>query len=283
MDTTNFEVPVSAGVLVGWRRGSGKPVLLIHGGPAGYEYMDSMAPEFLPGYEVASYQQRGISPSTESGPFDMETEADDTSAVLDAVGWDTAYIVGHSLGGYYALQFARRKPHRVRGALIVDPLGAVGDGGIEQMWQTQLSRLTPEDRRRADELEVQEQDSEITPEEEEEFDRLIWPTYFADATRTPDWLLRTNPETFQQIQTEVFGDMPKLAEALPSCRVRMRFVRGDSSPMPMSASADTVALLPNAELEVAHGAGHFVWLERPGSVRAAFDRLVAETRSDDLG
>jgi pimeloyl-ACP methyl ester carboxylesterase len=96
VDRTDFEVPVPAGVLVGWRTGSGTPVLLIHGGPAGYEFLDSMLSEFLPGYEVASYQQRGISPPTESAPFDMETETADTAAVLDALGWDTAYIVGHS-------------------------------------------------------------------------------------------------------------------------------------------------------------------------------------------
>jgi pimeloyl-ACP methyl ester carboxylesterase len=211
----------------------------------------------------------------------METEAADTAAVLDAIGWDAAYVVGHSLGGYYALQFARRNAARVRGALIVDPLGAVGDGGTEEFWQTQLSRLTPEGRRRADELEAREQAATITPEEEEEFARLIWPTYFADVHRTFDFLLRTNGETHQQIFDEVFDDMPNLAGALPSCSVRMRFIHGDASPMPVSASADTVALLPNAELEVLAGAGHFVWYERPGSVRAAFDRLVAETQSGD--
>ena len=31
------------------------------------------------------------------------------------------------------------------------------------------------------------------------------------------------------------------------------------------------------KLELVEGAGHFVWFERPGSVRASFDRLVAET------
>ena len=36
--------------------------------------------------------------------------------------------------------------------------------------------------------------------------------------------------------------------------------------MPISASTDTIKMLPNAELDLVDGAGHFVWFERPGSV-----------------
>jgi proline iminopeptidase len=270
-----FEVGVQGGALVGWRTGSGPPVLLLHGGPAGYEYLDFLADELGSGYEIAAYQQRGMSPSTEAGPFDIATEAADFASVLDALGWGAAYVVGHSLGGYYALQVARRLPDRVRGALIVDPLGAVGDGGVAEFLDTQLSRLTPEQRHRADELEARE--GPITPDESIELTRLIWPTYFAQVDHTFDFLLRTNDETHQAIHKEVFSDMPALAEALPSCLVRIRFVHGSASPMPVSASADTASLLPNAELEVIDGAGHFVWFERPGSVRDALARLLAET------
>ena len=40
-------------------------------------------------------------------------------------------------------------------------------------------------------------------------------------------------------------------------------------------SAATAALIPGALLEVVAGAGHFPWIEKPGCVRAALDRLVA--------
>lgn len=277
VDRIPIEVGVRGGALVGWRTGTGPPVLLLHGGPVGYEYLDLLADELGSGYEVAAYQQRGMSPSTVMGPFDMTTETADFAAVLDALGWDAAHLVGHSLGGYYALQFARRLPDRVRGALIVDPLGAVGDGGMAEFWNTQLSRLLPQQRSRVDALEAREAAAVITPDESAEFMRLIWPTYFADVDRTFDFLLRTNGETHQAIHQEVFDDMPALAAALPSCPVRMRFVHGSASPMPVSASTDTASLLPNAEVEVVDGAGHFVWFERPGSVRDALARLVAET------
>ena len=148
-------------------KGAGRPCLF-SSGPVGYEYLDGLAQEFLPGFAVAAYQQRGVSPSTLSGPFDMETEADDAKAVMDALGWDCAYVVGHSLGGNYALQLCRRTPDRMLGALIVDPIGGVGDGGFDQFAKTQLGRLTDDARRRVDEIERLQIAGTSTASEDEE-------------------------------------------------------------------------------------------------------------------
>jgi pimeloyl-ACP methyl ester carboxylesterase len=279
MERTPLNVPVAGGEIVGWAEGEGPPVLLLHGGPTGYDYLEDLAAEILPGYLVAAYQRRGTTPSTVSGPFDMETEADDAAAVMDALGWDRAYVVGHSLGGYYALQLSVRIPDRVLGALIVDPLGAVGDGGMREFWHTQLSRMTPEVRARIAEIDLLEDGGTATDDDLIECERLIWPTFFADSEHTMPFAMRTNFATHAAIQAEVRRDRPMLAQSLPDCAIPMRFLHGTKSPMPISASTDTLALLPNAELDLATGAGHFVWFEVPGSVRMSLGRLVAQTQA----
>jgi pimeloyl-ACP methyl ester carboxylesterase len=274
-----LRVPVVGGVIVGWVEGSGPPVLLLHGGPVGYEYLDGLAADLLPGFTTAAYQQRGVSPSTLNGPFDMDTYVDDAKAVLDALGWEQTYVLGHSLGGTYALQLCRRMPERALGALIVDPIGGVGDGGIEEFWNTQLGRLADGARRRVDEIENLQTAGTSTPAEDDEQRRLIWPTYFADPDRTSPFALRAAGSSHGPIQAEVFRDMPMLEQSLPTIATRIRFVHGSKSPIPVSASTDTIDRLPNAELTLVDGAGHFIWFERPGSVRAALDRLVAETHT----
>lgn len=253
----------------------GRPgVLLLHGGPVGYEYLDTLAVELSTGFTVAAYQQRGLEPSTSLGPFDAGTQAADSAAVLDMLGWDRAYVVGHSLGGYFALQLARRIPERLLGAVIVDPLGAVGDGGLGEFWATQLSRLDPQARNRMAQLEELESEGSLTPEQAREADRLIWPTYFADPRHTFPFALRQNLVTHGPVHAGVFEDMPALAAWLPQATLAMEFVHGAASPMPLSASADTVKLLMNAVLEVIEDAGHFIWFERPGAIRAALERLA---------
>ena len=50
------------------------------------DYMQSLLPE-LGDYRVASFQQRGVAPSTLSGPFDVPTLRNDVIDVLDTLGW----------------------------------------------------------------------------------------------------------------------------------------------------------------------------------------------------
>jgi pimeloyl-ACP methyl ester carboxylesterase len=47
-------------------------------------------------------------------PYRLEDMADDTVAVLDAAGWESAHVVGISLGGAIAQTLAIRHPTRVR-------------------------------------------------------------------------------------------------------------------------------------------------------------------------
>jgi pimeloyl-ACP methyl ester carboxylesterase len=53
-----------------------------------------------------------LRPST--APYRIEDMADDTASILDAVGWDSAHLVGLSLGGMIAQTISVRHPARVR-------------------------------------------------------------------------------------------------------------------------------------------------------------------------
>jgi aminoacrylate hydrolase len=95
-----------------WTRGRGPRVLLIQGvGVAGAGWapqVDGLASDF----ELAWFDNRGIagSPGT---PGTLEEMAADALSVMDALGWDRAHLVGHSLGGVIAQQVAVLWPERV--------------------------------------------------------------------------------------------------------------------------------------------------------------------------
>jgi len=44
--------------------------------------------------------------------------------------------------------------------------------------------------------------------------------------------------------------------------------------MPLAASTDAADRIPDAWVEIVDGAGHFVWVEAPGAVRASLRRLT---------
>ena len=270
--------PFAAGELVGWVQGEGPPVLLLHGGPGlSYDYMDWLAEELGPAYRLAAFQQRGLAPSTEDGPFDLATAVADVVAVLDALAWDRAFVVGHSWGGHLLVHAAVAVPERMLGALAVDTLGAVGDGG-DAAFEAELFARTPEsDRARAVELDERALRGEGSPAELQESARLLWPAYFASPPNAPAFQdLRFSIPAYSGVYESLRAELPALEAALGDVRVPFGFVAGGASPMPISASTQTAAAIPGAWVEIVPGAGHFVWHERPGCVRAALARLTRE-------
>jgi pimeloyl-ACP methyl ester carboxylesterase len=252
-------------------------VLLLHGGPGlSYGYLDELASDLGATYQLASYQQRGIAPSTVEGPFDVQRAVDDALAYLDALGWQQAFVVGHSWGGHLLLHLAVSAPNRLLGGLAVDPLGGVGDGGMAAFEAEMAARIPEESRSRAEELDQRAMRAEGTEEDLIEGLRLFWPAYFSSPAQAPDMPeMRSSVEAYAKIMDSLKAEMPRLARALPSVRVPFGFVAGVDSPMPVDeAAAATAAAIPRAWLELVERAGHFPWYERPGCTRAALDRLV---------
>jgi pimeloyl-ACP methyl ester carboxylesterase len=264
-------------LIAGLRAGNGPSVLLLHGGPGlGFDYLRDLAEELAGENDVAWYQQRGQAPSAVEGPYTVATDVEDARRVLDALGWETAYAVGHSWGGHLALHVAEAFPDRLLGVLSVDPLGAVGDGRWPE-FDEEIFRRTPESvRARARELDELETQGRADDALALEGMRLVWPAYFADPEAAPPMPeLRMASERSAQMIQSINAELPKLEAGLPQIRVRVGFVRGSRSPMPVEASTDAAERIPGAWVDVVEGAGHFIWVEAPGAVRDSLRRLTA--------
>jgi proline iminopeptidase len=279
---TELRAGVRGGLLGGWVRGAGPPVLLLHGGPGlSYEYLDEFADEIGDGYRIAAYQQRGLPPSTVDGPFDIASAVADAVAVLDALAWDRAWVIGHSWGGHLLLHLATAVPERLHGGLAVDPLGGVGDGGAAA-FEAELAARTPEaDRARAIELDEQAMRGEGTEENIQESLRLLWPAYFASREDTmPLPVYRASLEAYSGMWESLNAELPRLEAALADVALPFAVLAGAASPMPADEAAGATArAIPGAQLDIVEGAGHFPWYEHPGCVRAALDRLVSRGRT----
>src|SRR5271154_6948812 len=98
------------------RGGSGPPLLLIMGmsGTAlhwGERFLEALRRNF----DVIAYDHRGVGASSRlEGPITIVRMAEDAVGLLDALGIDTAHIVGISMGGMIAQELALAHPERVR-------------------------------------------------------------------------------------------------------------------------------------------------------------------------
>lgn len=271
-----FTVSVRDGALAGWVEGEGAAVLLLHGGPGlSYEYLEELCLELGAGFRIAAFQQRGLEPSTLEGPFTVAQAIGDVIAVLDGLQWSRALIVGHSWGGHLALRVAAAHPERLLGALAVDPLGIVGDGGMAAFEAEISARTSKEHRQRARELDERAMAGEGSPEEGLEALRLVWPAYFADPERAPPMPpIRMSIDAYAGIIAEVTSGTDEVSAALAVGRVSYGVIAGAGSPMPWGQAARASAdLSPRSFLTIVPAAGHFPWLDVPGCVRAALERL----------
>jgi len=278
VDWTGFSTHDEGPLIGGRRAGSGPPVLLLHGGPGlGFEYLRDLAEELAQENDVAWYQQRGQEPSAVGVPYTVAADVEDARRVLDALGWEQAYVVGHSWGGHLALHVAEAMPERLLGVLAVDPLGSVGDGRWPE-FDEEMFRRTPEEvRERARELDELSMAGKADDELALEGMRLVWPAYFADPEKAPPMPeLRIASARSAEMLPSIEAELPALEAGLSSIRVPVGFVHGSRSPMPLAASTDAAERIPGAWVEVVEGAGHFVWVEAPGAVRAALRRLTAD-------
>jgi pimeloyl-ACP methyl ester carboxylesterase len=277
--SAQFTAEVPEGAIVAWQSGQaqGVPVLILHGGPGLSDYTAPLADELDDAYRVIRYQQRGLAPSTLSGPFEVENHVADAIAVLDAAGIERAYVVGHSWGGHLAMHLALAHEDRLLGLVIVDPLGAVGDGGMSDLGRILGERATPELAQRARELDDRAMAGEGTAEEALESLAIIWPGYFSSPEKAPpmpDISLsgRCYAETGASVGKHL--ENKTLERALPEVTTPTVFVLGAASPIPPEHGIASAALIPTATYEVVDDCGHFIWLERPGAVRRALDRIL---------
>ncbi len=159
-------VPVDGGDIVAWVRDAtdaDNKALLLHGGPGMSDYLSTLADELDGLLTTARYQQRGLAPSVVDGDVSVEGHVRDAVAVMDELGWHKPVVIGHSWGGYLALHLATAHPDRVRALVILDSLGATGDGGVSEFVPRLRRNITATDLARMAELEAIENP---TPEEQ---------------------------------------------------------------------------------------------------------------------
>ena len=100
--------------------GAGPVVLVLHGGPGGYDQGMAWAHLFAQGGStLLSLSRPGYRRTPLSSGHTPEAQAELFAATLDALNVSQVAVIALSGGGPSALQFALRFPHRCRGLLLM--------------------------------------------------------------------------------------------------------------------------------------------------------------------
>lgn len=240
------------------RRGTGAPLVLLHGFPLDHHLWDDVAPLLEDTFDLILPDLRGFGgSSTVDSFYTMEDMASDIAALLDQLGIQRAAIVGHSMGGYVALAFARLYPKRVTGLglvssqVLADPpdrkegryksAAEVADKGIGSV----VAAMTPKFTSNARLQEIARQSME-----------------------------RQQPAAY-------IGALKAMAERVDSTPLLSSFnfpvvlVHGDAdSLIPVDRAREVKAAIPTAHLVEISGAGHVPMIESPEKTAEALKHLA---------
>src|ERR671937_1781606 len=94
--------------------GSGRPLMLLHGGLGSGEMFGPVLPVLAEHHQVVLVDLQGHGRTADiDRPIDVRLMADDIGALIDHLRLDRPDLVGYSLGGGVALHTAAKHPGRV--------------------------------------------------------------------------------------------------------------------------------------------------------------------------
>lgn len=100
--------------------GQGQPLILLHGLFGSGDNWGTVAKHFSQHYQVICVDLRNHGRSPHSASQSYADMADDLLELCDTLSLERIHLLGHSLGGKVAMQFAAHHPHRVEKLIVVD-------------------------------------------------------------------------------------------------------------------------------------------------------------------
>ena len=151
------------------------PVVMVHGGPGGPDYLAPVAGIVGDLCLVHRYDQRGTGGSPWEGEHTIARHVQDLASLLDAWGHDRVVLTGHSFGTNMASYFLLAHPGRVAG--LIQLAGPFLDPWREADLAAQRARRSDDQQARLGELDAI---ASRTDAEEIEYLTLSWFTDHAD-------------------------------------------------------------------------------------------------------
>jgi esterase len=244
--------------------GSGPPLVILHGLFGCRHNWYPVARALADRFRVLAVDQRNHGGSFHAEPLDYDQLAGDLLRFMDDLALPQAALLGHSMGGKAALQFADRHPERVARMVIVDithrGYPPTHRPAIDALCGLHLAGLTR----------LKEADARLQPLIPDPGLRLF---LMKNLTRSPGGLRwKINLEAVRCGYEGLCGPLALRGGRTPAlfvCGGRSDYVREDDWP-------EVQRLFPRAQRVVLTGAGHWVHVDdQPGFVAAVRPFLQA--------
>jgi len=238
-----------------YQSGTGPPLVLIHGGGATWHAWDRVMPMLEAEHAVFAPTLAGHAGGAAiaaGSTVTVHSLASDVERQLDEAGIDRAHIAGNSLGGWIALELARRG--RARSVVALSPGGAWSKPSdmARALWSLRISyRMLGLLAGRIDWLIVRPRGRRMLLRQMMEHGERMTPTEVRDGLRAT----LECPGLLPLLGTVMSGQLDPLPDP-PGCPIRIAWGERDRL-IPLERFAQPILQrVPRAELVVLPGVGH---------------------------
>ncbi len=122
-----------------WEGAPGPALVFVNGLGTDLRIWDEVVPHFSARCRIVRHDKRGHGLSdAPPGPYNLAYHADDLRALLDGLNIDEAVVVGTSVGGMVAMQFALDYPNRVKGLVLCGTAPKIGN---TDFWEARIAAI----------------------------------------------------------------------------------------------------------------------------------------------
>jgi 3-oxoadipate enol-lactonase len=242
--------------------GQGQTLAFIHGLGSSTRDWEFQIPAFSKKYQVVTFDLRGHGQSAKpEGPYTIEMFTDDLASLLTGLQVKSAHLVGISLGGAIALQFALTYPAMVKTLTIVNSGPSLG--GTPEQAQQEIERRVGIVKQFGMRAMGQNLGPNLFPEAEQAALRQAFIERWAE----------NDPNAYIEATRSMLGW--DVTGQLGTLHCPTLIVASDKDYTPVAAKKAYAELMPNAQLTVMANAHHAVPLERPQEFNAVLAQFLA--------
>jgi proline iminopeptidase len=252
--------------------GKGNPLIVIHGGPGFTQdyllpQMDALAENNL----VIFYDQRGCGKSTgEISPetINLKTIVDDLEAIRRAFNFEKISVLGHSWGGFIAMNYAITYPEHLDKLILSNSMPASSEG-LAQFIQEYMRRTAPY-QAEITEIHNTQEFQNGDPETVERLQRLIVRTYCYVPEKAELLSVRmtatasiNGAKVHEIIRNDIFEKPFNLHSSLEKLQIPTLIIHGDTDPIPPITAQNIHESISHSKYLLMKNCGHFPYVEDP--------------------
>jgi len=246
--------------------GEGYPIIILHGLFGTLDNWQTIAKKLAENYLVYIVDQRNHGRSPHDERFDYEAMADDLQVFMESQWIYEAHIIGHSMGGKTAMQFALNYPDLVNQLVVVDIAPKAYEGGHQAIFEALFSLDLPSIKNRK-----QANEALLTQIPDFGVRQFLLKNLTNDKKGGYKWKMNLPViyENYQRILATI--------ESEDTFDNATLFIRGDESNYIVAEDLKQIKLLfPTATLTTIAGAGHWVHAVAPNELLAIVTNFLSQ-------